>query len=186
VDNKLSWMLGQLDALYGKDTYYVHLTRNREDVVNSWNRLWNHSFSNIRFFAEGVLSNVPDLLSDNEKRVISEQHYDAVNANIELFLKNKQRSITIQFEDADKGFRLFWEEIGAEGDLEAALAEFKVKHNASLTSDDVAQKDTIFKRQIREKIFEKQIREATTRIDRAKLKLRLALFRLTGLRSEDF
>ncbi|MFT7154934.1 MAG: hypothetical protein ACJAVL_000236 [Bacteroidia bacterium] len=186
VDNKLSWMLGSLDVNYGHKAYYVHLTRNKEDVVNSWNQLWNHSFSNIRFFAEGVLSNIPELLSEKQKRTISEHHYDAVNANIEFFLKDKSNVITIQFEDVEKGFRQFWTEIGAEGDLESALAEFKVKHNASLRSEGVAQKDRVFKHEIREKIFNKRISEAPSRAERLKLKFRLALFRLTGLRSEDF
>jgi hypothetical protein len=184
VDNKLNWMLGLLDAKYGDDTYYVNLVRNSSNVVNSWNQLWNHSFSNIRFFAEGVLSNVPQLLSEKEKRTISEHHYDAVNANIELFLKDKSNVITIHFEDVENGFRQFWTEIGAEGDLGSALAEFKVKHNASLRSVEVAQKDMAFKRDIRMKIFEKRIAEAASRLQKIKLKCQLVLFKLTGLHSD--
>lgn len=186
VDNKLSWMLGLLDAKYGDDAFYVYLIRDRSKVVSSWNQLWNHSFSNIRFFAEGVLSNIPGLLSEAEKLQISEHHYDAVNANIKLFLKDKTNVITIQFEDIENGFRQFWEEIGAEGDLQAALNEFKVKHNASLRSDVVAEKDQAFKREIREKIFNKRINEASSRKERWKLKFQLGLFKLTGLHSDLF
>jgi len=186
VDNKISWMLGLLDAKYGDDAYYVHLIRNRSNVVDSWNQLWNHSFSNIRFFSEGVLSNVPDLLSESQKRLASEHLYDAVNANIELFLKDKTNVITIQFEDVESRFRQFWTEIGAEGNLEGALSEFKVRHNASLRSDAVAEKDKAFKREIRAKIFRKRISEAPSSVQKLKLRCELVLFKLTGLHSDLF
>lgn len=184
VDNKLSWMLGQLDAKYGNTAFYVHLKREKTSVVKSWNKRWRLSFSGIRFFAEGVLSNIPGLLSEKEKIKISEQHYDTVNANIDLFLKDKTNVITIRFEDAAKGFAEFWQQIGAEGDKEAALNEFKIKHNASLKPQIVAQKDRAFKREIRVKIFKKRINEAPSRAQRLKLKLQLLLFKLTGLHSD--
>ncbi len=186
VDNKLTWMLGSLDKKYGKEAYYVYLIRDRKDVIKSWDRLWNHSFSNIRFFAEGVLSNVPDLISQKEKCEIGEFHYDVANQNIELFLKDKPNTITIRFEDIENGFSQFWSVIAAEGNLEQALAEFKVKHNSDLGSDSVAQNDAVFRKGLREKIFSKRINEAPSVTKRLKLKFQLALFKMTGLHSDLF
>jgi len=186
VDNKLTWMLGSLDKKYGGQAYYVHLIRNRTDVVNSWGRLWNHSFSNVRFFAEGVLSNVPDLISQNEKSAIGEFHYDVANSNIELFLKGKPNAITIRFEDIESGFKQFWLEIGAEGRLDQALAEFAIRYNSQLGSDSVAKKDALFRRGLREKIFSRRITEAPSAMERLKLKFQLTLFKMTGLHSDLF
>jgi len=158
VDNKLSWMLGQLDEKYGDDAFYVHLIRNRAEVVESWNQRWSHSFSNIRFFTEGVLSNVPELLSDADRLIVGEQHYDAVEANIRLFLKDKSHVLTVHLEDIENGFTRFWEEIEAEGDFPAAVAEFKIKHNHSTDKKSVERKERLFRLSIKEKVVRKNLR----------------------------
>ncbi|MCF8463908.1 MAG: hypothetical protein K9G41_03645 [Flavobacteriales bacterium] len=157
VDNKLCWMLGLLDEKYENEAYYIHLVRNKAEVVESWNQRWNLSFSNIRFFAEGVLSNVPELLSDADKLIVSEQYYDTVEANIKLFLKDKQHQLTIEMEDIENGFSCFWEEIGAEGNLPAALAEFKIKHNKTVNQKSVEQKERIFRLSVKEKVLLKTL-----------------------------
>jgi hypothetical protein len=38
TDNRLAWLLGRLDATYGRDARYVLLTRNEDDVVESFVR----------------------------------------------------------------------------------------------------------------------------------------------------
>ncbi len=38
ADNRLSWLLGRLDAAYGDNAFYVHLTRDREAVARSYAR----------------------------------------------------------------------------------------------------------------------------------------------------
>ena len=35
VDNRLSWLLGRLDNIYGNDAFYVHLTRDINLTCNS-------------------------------------------------------------------------------------------------------------------------------------------------------
>mgnify|MGYP001467614725 CR=1 FL=1 len=50
---------------------------------------------------------------------------------MELFLKDKTHKIGVALETAEADFPRFWRAIGAEGDLDAALAEFRVPHNAS-------------------------------------------------------
>ena len=36
IDNRLSWMLGRLDQKYGSAAKYVHLTRNPDEVIRSY------------------------------------------------------------------------------------------------------------------------------------------------------
>jgi len=60
------------------------------------------------------------------------KHYcDTVNSNIELFLKDKARSMELWLESAEEDFSEFWERIGAEGDLSASLEEWTRSYNAS-------------------------------------------------------
>ena len=57
---------------------------------------------------------------------------DTVNSNIEMFLKDKTKKMELYIENASQGFRTFWERIGAEGDIDAALSEFDIAYNASI------------------------------------------------------
>ena len=59
-----------------------------------------------------------------------------VNANIEQFLDGRENTMAFRLEDASEVFPHFWDEIGADGDLEAAMVEWTVRHNASSVSPD--------------------------------------------------
>lgn len=182
-DNKLSWMLGSLDERFGDAAFYVHLTRGKDAVVKSWDKRWNHSFSNIRHFAEGVLSNVPELLSEADKRVIGEQHYDVVNANISLFLKDKSNVMSICLEDIEEDFSRFWNAIGAEGDLTAALAEFKKKHNTNASPEVVEKREKAFRLEIKRKVLENKIGLVGWGIKRFVLLIKLFILRIQAFLS---
>jgi hypothetical protein len=54
-----------------------------------------------------------------------------ITANIETFLRDKTKKMTFRVENAKEDFKRFWEFVGAEGDLDAALGEWDVMHNAS-------------------------------------------------------
>jgi hypothetical protein len=112
--------------------------------------------------------------------------YDIKISAIGLFLRDKTNVMTIDIDNPKSAFTEFWQRIGAEGDLEKALLEFNVSYNAELTSLETVKKDEAFKREIREKIFTKRIREASTRTQRWKLKFQLLLFKFTGLHSDLF
>ena len=56
---------------------------------------------------------------------------ETVEANIRLFLRDKTNWMDFRLEEGRERFPEFWRRIGAEGDLEAALAEFDVRHNAA-------------------------------------------------------
>ena len=125
ADNRLSWFLGRLDLAYGNDACYVHLKRNPEATANSFSR--RSQFGIMKAYREGIY------LLDNEHddRILANDYLATIDANIELFLKDKDRKMEFILEDAKTCFRNFWKLINADGDLEAALREWDVRHNRS-------------------------------------------------------
>ena len=43
----------------------------------------------------------------------------------------KNKKMEFKLENAKQDFQLFWDLIGAEGNIDAALSEFDIAHNAS-------------------------------------------------------
>ena len=127
ADNRLAWFLGKLDQQYGDDAVYVHLKRNKHDTANSYAR---RQFSGgiIPAYRRGILLHLP---KDTPDISIALDFYDTVNSNIELFLKDKTQKMIFHLENARQDFKLFWELVGATGELEMALAEFDTAYNAS-------------------------------------------------------
>jgi hypothetical protein len=70
---------------------------------------------------------------------VSLDYCDTVNSNIDLFLSGKSKKITVTLEHIDQGFAEFWNLINAEGDLNAALAEFNRKYNATKGAEESSQ-----------------------------------------------
>lgn len=131
-DNRLSWFLGQLDQKYGNDAFYVHLTRERVATTASYARRWNNRMTIVRAFGEHILMRLGRTsTTDMERLQISSDYYDAVNANIELFLKDKTQKMHITLENMQQDFQQFWTRIGAEGDLAAALETLDKKFNST-------------------------------------------------------
>ncbi len=127
ADNRLAWLLGRLDRCYGDEAVYVHLKRNSNATANSYaKRLFPGGI--IPAYRQGILQFLPD---DVPYLAVCLDYYDTVTSNIELFLKDKTRKMTFQLEHARQDFPQFWALIGAEGDMDAALAEFNVAYNAS-------------------------------------------------------
>lgn len=126
ADNRLVWYLGRLDAAYGDHARYVHLTRDRTACAASFAR--RADFGIMQAWREGVLlggepgQTAYDLAVD---------YLDTVQANIALFLRDKPQRMNFRLEHAREDFLAFWDWIGAEGDLTAALAEWDVRYNAS-------------------------------------------------------
>jgi len=133
VDDRLSWMLPVMERLHGDDAYYVHLWRDPAKVVRSYarpQRLYLQG-SLLSTFYHGILG------TPAEKRKVSaadaekagELCVEVITGNIENFLESKPNRIFIDIDDPKESFRRFLQEIGAEGDLEAALAEFESIHD---------------------------------------------------------
>ncbi len=127
ADNRLSWFLGRLDIAYGDNAVYVHLLRNEHAVAQSFTRrYWNGIIKAYR--GQGILRKVPDKTEPYE---VALDYCHTVNSNVECFLKDKSKKMTINIEDIKTEFPKFWELIGAEGDLDAAIVEFDKMHNSS-------------------------------------------------------
>ena len=126
ADNRLSWYLGRLDRQYADDAFYVHLTRDRAETAASFAK--RMEFGIMQAYREGLL------LGGREEQTgqdLALDYIETVEANIALFLKDKSNKMAFRLESARADFRSFWGRIGAEGDLERALKEWEVSHNAS-------------------------------------------------------
>lgn len=126
-DNRLAWYLGRLDARFGDDAFYVHLKRDRERVVQSYSR---------RNFPHGIMQAfrgimIADESIDLDPLEVANEVCETIDTNIAFFLRDKSHVMRVCIEDAEAWFPEFWERIGAEGDREAALIEFSVRHNAA-------------------------------------------------------
>jgi hypothetical protein len=131
ADNRLSWVLGRLNERFGDEPFYVHLKRNRDQVAKSFTRRYFTPESMIDAFCEGIHKHPAELMSAEERLQAAYDYVDTIDSNIELFLADKSKVMTIEMEQIKTDFVRFWDQIGAEGDQEAALAEFDIRHNAS-------------------------------------------------------
>ena len=126
ADNRLSWMLGRLERQYGDAAYYVHLQRDRDSTARSFARRMD--FGIMKAYRDGVLLGGEQGQAPMD---IAQDYIETVETNIGLFLKNKSNKMNFRLENAEEDFRLFWEKINAAGDLESALEEWRIRHNAS-------------------------------------------------------
>jgi hypothetical protein len=126
VDNRLAWMLGRLEESFGKNAYYVHLKREPEAVARSYDQRWGLKFGIISAYRNGILSGA----SGAEPHEVCVDLVDTVDANIRAFLADKPLMMEFNLESATRDWMAFWDAIGAQGDLEASLAEWTVPHNA--------------------------------------------------------
>lgn len=147
-DCRLAWLLGPLGRRY-PDAKYIHLFRDPDDVADSflarWThhhpklRDWNHPRRNLKrlrwtwtgekqgimkAFATGII------IGDHHDRPATARlMVDVVNENITEFLRDRP-SMSAHLETLDTDLPRLWDWIGAEGDLDAAVAEAGVVHNA--------------------------------------------------------
>lgn len=126
ADNRLSWFLGRLDRQFGDSTFYVHLKRDDRGVAESMVQRWGSGIQ--RAYATGIVMGKSAQHSPLE---VCLDFCDTVNSNIEHFLKDKRRKMDFSLKTAKADFTRFWGRIEAQGDLDAALAEWDVRHNAS-------------------------------------------------------
>lgn len=136
ADNRLSWYLGRLDALYGKMPFYVHLYRDRDATAKSLASRTDPG-SIMRAYASGIVINPPGQTwptnyagESVDPLSIAYDYIDTVTANIDLFLQDKVH-LKFPMEEAKEWYPYFWHKINAEGNLSYALGEWDVKHNAS-------------------------------------------------------
>ena len=126
ADNRLSWFLGRLERQYGDDAWYVQLNRDRSATAESFAR--RSEFGIMQAYRDGVLLGLQGTPTAHE---VALDYLDTVEANITHFLRDKSHQMHFRLEQAQEDFPRFWAWIGAEGDLQAALAEWQTRHNAS-------------------------------------------------------
>tara|TARA_Y100001970_G_C13895142_1_gene680722 strand:+ start:132 stop:689 length:558 start_codon:yes stop_codon:yes gene_type:complete len=125
VDNRLAFFLGRIEKKYGDNAYYVFLKRDPEKVANSCLNRYNKGI--MRGYHKRILLFKPDAT----KLDVCRDYVKTVNANIEVFLKNKTKKMDVHVENFEKDFNKFWSFIGAKGSKEDALKELNKKHNTS-------------------------------------------------------
>lgn len=129
ADNRLTWFLGPLGERFGDDPVYVHLTRDRDAVIDSFRERHRGRISILRAFGMGIISR-RDPYSDAEWVEVAATYVDTVTANVQAFLAGRPRVVDMTVEDPLPGFARVWEMAEAQGDYAAAVAEWGVRHNA--------------------------------------------------------
>lgn len=126
ADNRLSWLLGRLESAYGDKAFYVHLSRDRDATARSFAK--RGAFGIMQAYRQGLLLGGED---DPSMLDVAYDYIDTVEANIELFLRNKPLKMAFGLETAKRDFAEFWRRIEARGKLEQALAEWDTVYNGS-------------------------------------------------------
>lgn len=128
TDNRLAWILGRLDQVYGRDAFYVHLTRDPQAVADSFAARYDRGI--MRAYAQDIVMGANKKNPGITPAALAQDYVDTVTANITSFLRDKPAKMPFRIEHAEKSMVRFWREIGAEGDLSAACAEWGFRHNA--------------------------------------------------------
>ena len=121
------------DRRFGDRAFYVHLTRAVEPVAVSWAKRSYTGMMNA--YRHAILWHCPKHATPYE---VALDYCDTVEQNIRLFLRDKKNWMPFRLEEGRAQFPEFWRRIGAEGNLEAALAEFDVRHNAAWQKEPAA------------------------------------------------
>jgi len=126
ADNRLSWILGRLDKIYGNRAFYVHLSRDKNKTADSFSK--RSEFGIMKAYREGILMQEQE---NNSALKLAQDYIETIESNIALFLKDKTHVLEFSLENAAQDFETFWQAIDAEGDFDAAVAEWKTSYNAS-------------------------------------------------------
>jgi hypothetical protein len=128
ADNRLAWLLGRLDKVYGDSAFYVHLKRDTQATAASYVKRYAKRRGIMKAYRCGILLFLPD---DTDPLSVALDYCETVNSNIELFLKDKSHVLEFCLERAPHDFAEFCRAINAVVDIDAARAEFGVRYNAS-------------------------------------------------------
>jgi len=133
IDNRLAWLLGRLDAHWGDRAAYVHLTRDPEEVAQSFTQRAHQGI--IKGYRESVLARALNLSRDTPLIDFCRDYVDTVTTNIQFFLRDKPHKLAMSLETLPADFDRFLEWSEAKGDTNAARAELAIAHNATHQSE---------------------------------------------------
>jgi hypothetical protein len=126
ADNRLSWLLGRLEDRFGADAHYVHLVRDEAATAQSFVARYRRGI--MLAYRTGIINKPVDDIPPID---MATDYVRTVERNIAAFLKDKPHAMEVRLDHAKEDFREFWAWVGAEGDLDAALAEWDVRHDAT-------------------------------------------------------
>ena len=131
IDNRLAWFLGRMERRWGDAAAYVHLTREPEAVAESFAARAHQGI--LRAYRTDILARSRNRARSRPLIEDCRDYVDTVTANIEHFLVNKTNTLSMTLETLADDFEVFLGWIGATGDLDAARAEIRTRHNATET-----------------------------------------------------
>ncbi|MGA1480611.1 MAG: hypothetical protein ACO38N_06015 [Candidatus Nanopelagicales bacterium] len=129
ADNRLTWMLGALGERFGDEPVYVHLSRDRDAVIDSFRERHRGRISILRSFGYGIISR-REPYSDADWAEVAATYVDTVTANVDAFLRHRPRVVRMTVEDPLDGLAQVWDLGSVQGDFDAAAAEWSIRHNA--------------------------------------------------------
>jgi hypothetical protein len=125
-------MLGSLDRFYGDAPIYVYLSRDTEQVIQSFTK--RYSLNNIagimHGFGHGILQQ-PKRYEDENLAKLAEMYVGVVTDNIESFLKDKTKVVRFDVDKPRDSIHKIWEMGKIEGDVQKAVDEWNIKYNQS-------------------------------------------------------
>ena len=106
VDNRLSWLTGRLDEVYGDEAFYDHLKREDSLVAKSYIKRYGMGIMKA-YRGYGIIMGLSEA---TEPMSVSRDYCDTVNANISLFLKNKSKKMQFNLESYEEDFSELWDQ----------------------------------------------------------------------------
>ena len=130
-DNRLTWFLGSLQKMYGNEAFYLKLTRNKKNIIDSY--LMRKSFNQgiIPAYAINIFQQNKWKISKKGYKWAVEHYVNTSYNNIDYFLEDKQHKLEIDIDNPLDKFKLFWNNIQAKGNIQLALNEFSSNYNSS-------------------------------------------------------
>lgn len=132
ADNRLAWMLGRLGETFAPDeVLYVHLYRDSGSCGESYAKRTEQSLTEAWNRHIMALQKV-DRTAEPDRVRLATDMVDTVNANIREFLRFRPApllSFNFPLDGWEVAWPMFWNRIKADGDFEASLAEWQVRHN---------------------------------------------------------
>jgi hypothetical protein len=131
-DNRLAWFLGGLEKKYGDSAIYVHLTRDVDQVIDSYSKRYNPTWQTgiIFGYAHSILMR-NEYLTQAEIKQVAGMYVETVTDNILHFLSTKSRVVNISIDNPMVGVNELWNIAGFQGDREACELEWRKKYNNS-------------------------------------------------------
>jgi len=126
-DNRISWFLGRLDKIFGRDACYIHLMRDVTETAKSYSTRLRPGMI-LPIYARGIHIKTPAKMNALQ---VGLDYCETVNANIKMFLKDKPLKMDFRLSSATEDWQKFWQKIDAQGDFNAAINEWNIFYNKS-------------------------------------------------------